>query len=60
MEVTGLAHKLISETFRSFEVFFVAGAIYLIINFAVTRLIWLAERWIAPDLTLADGAAELH
>jgi octopine/nopaline transport system permease protein len=60
MEVTGLAHKLISETFRSFEVFFVAGAIYLIINFAVTRLIRLAERWIAPDLTLADGAAELH
>ena len=60
MEVTGLAHKLISETFRSFEVFFVAGAIYLIINFAVTRLIWLAERWIAPDLTLADGATELH
>ena len=60
MEVTGLAHKLISETFRSFEVFFVAGAIYLIINFAVTRLIRLAERWSAPDLTLADGAAELH
>ncbi len=60
MEVTGLAHKLISETFRSFEIFFAAGAIYLIINFTVTRLIWLAERWIAPDLTLADRPAEIH
>jgi octopine/nopaline transport system permease protein len=60
MEVTGLAHKLISETFRSFEIFFAAGAIYLIINFLVTRLIWLAERWIAPDLTLAETAAEVH
>jgi octopine/nopaline transport system permease protein len=60
MEVTGLAHKLIAETFRSFEIFFAAGAIYLIINFLVTRLIWLAERWIAPDLTLAETAAEVH
>ncbi len=60
MEVTGLAHKLISETFRSFEVFFAAGAIYLIVNFAVTRLIWLAEHRIAPDLTLAERTAELH
>ncbi|MGQ0675689.1 MAG: hypothetical protein ACT4N4_06330 [Rhodospirillales bacterium] len=37
-----------------------AGAIYLIVNFTVTRLIWLAERWIAPDLKLADGAAPVH
>ncbi|MSP50025.1 MAG: ABC transporter permease [Alphaproteobacteria bacterium] len=60
MEVTGLAHKLISETFRSFEVFFVAGAIYLAINFAVTRLIELAEHRIAPDLAQANRPAEVH
>ena len=60
MEVTGLAHKIISETFRSFEVFFAAGAIYLIINFAMTRLIGLAERWIAPDLDQASRPVELH
>jgi octopine/nopaline transport system permease protein len=50
LEVTGLAHKIISETFRAFEVFFCAAAIYLIINFAVTRLIGLGERLVAPDL----------
>jgi octopine/nopaline transport system permease protein len=60
MEVTGLAHKIISETFRSFEVFFVAGAIYLAINFLMTRLIALAEHWIAPDLDQASRPIEVH
>lgn len=60
MEVTGLAHKIISETFRSFEVFFAAGAIYLIINFAMTRLIGFAEHRIAPDLDRANRPAEVH
>lgn len=60
MEVTGLAHKIISETFRSFEVFFAAGAIYLIINFAMTRLIGFAEYKIAPDLDRANRPAEVH
>jgi len=60
MELTGLAHKIISETFRAFEVFFVAGAIYLAINFVMTRLIALAERWIAPDLDQAARPIEVH
>ncbi len=60
MEVTGLAHKIISETFRSFEVFFAAGAIYLIINFAMTRLIGFAEQRIAPDLDRASRPVEVH
>jgi len=60
MEVTGLAHRIISETFRSFEVFFVAGAIYLAINFALSRLIGLAEARIAPDLDQANRPAEVH
>jgi octopine/nopaline transport system permease protein len=60
MEVTGLAHKIISETFRSFEVFFVAGAIYLTVNFAVSRAIGVAERRIAPDLDRASRPAEVH
>lgn len=50
MELTGLAHKLISESFRAIEVFLVAGAIYLAINTVLTRLVRLAERRIAPDL----------
>jgi octopine/nopaline transport system permease protein len=48
MEITGLAAKLISETYRAVEVFVVAGSIYLIINFAITRLVQLVEYGLTP------------
>ncbi|RVI77371.1 ABC transporter permease [Sinorhizobium meliloti] len=38
MEVTGLAAKLISATYRPVEIFIAAGAIYLLLNFIVSRL----------------------
>jgi octopine/nopaline transport system permease protein len=50
MEVTGVAAKLISETYRAIEVFAVAGAIYLAINFTLTRLVALAEYQMSPHL----------
>ena len=50
MEVTGVAAKLISETFRAIEVFVVAGVIYLAINFALTRLVAFAEYRLSPHL----------
>jgi octopine/nopaline transport system permease protein len=53
MEVTGVAHKLISESFRAVEVFLCAGAIYLAINFSVATLFSVIERWVAPDLNAA-------
>jgi len=53
LEVTGVAHKLISESFRAVEVFLCAGAIYLAINFSVAALFSLIERWVAPDLRAA-------
>ncbi|BBE71979.1 octopine transport system permease protein OccM [Pleomorphomonas sp. SM30] len=43
MEVTGIAGKLIAETFRAVEVFVVAGAIYLAINVVLTRAIAALE-----------------
>src|SRR5918997_1755588 len=43
MELTGIAHKLISQTFRIIEVFVVAGLIYLILNFIITRIIMAVE-----------------
>lgn len=60
LEVTGLAAKLISDTYRAIEVFIVAGAIYLVINFILTRLLAVAE-WrlnghLRPHLEPADGA----
>jgi octopine/nopaline transport system permease protein len=50
MEVTGVAAKLISETFRAIEVFIVAGVIYLAINFILTRLVAFAEHRLSPHL----------
>ncbi|MCG7391927.1 ABC transporter permease [Microvirga sp. ACRRW] len=50
MEVTGLAAKMISQTFRAIEVFVVAGAIYLILNFIITRIIMAIEWWLSPHL----------
>lgn len=50
MEVTGIAAKLIAESYRAIEVFIVAGAIYLAINFILTRLLLLAEYRLTPYL----------
>lgn len=50
LEVTGIAHQIISQTYRAIEVFICAGAIYLILNFAITRaLAWLEHR-LSPHL----------
>lgn len=56
MEVTGIASKIIAETFRAVEVFACAGAIYLAINFAISRLVALLERRLSPQLHA--GAAQ--
>jgi octopine/nopaline transport system permease protein len=50
MEITGLAAKLNSQTFRTVEVFVVAGVIYLILNFLITRFVMLIEWWLSPHL----------
>lgn len=50
MEITGLAAKLISETYRAIEVFIVAGAIYLAINYVITRIIQMLEYRLTPYL----------
>lgn len=45
LEITGQAERIIGQTFKPFEVFFVAGAIYLALNFALSQLIaWLERR----------------
>lgn len=50
LEVTGLARRLISQTYAALEVFVVAGAIYLTLNFLLTRLFLLLERRLAVDV----------
>jgi len=60
MEVTGIAAKLISETFRAVEVFIVAGSVYLVINFVVTRLVHFAEHRLTPHLRQAPVSAAVR
>ncbi|MFC0407375.1 ABC transporter permease [Roseomonas elaeocarpi] len=48
LEVTGTARAIISETYRTIEVFLCAAAIYLVLTFLLSRLVWLLERWLNP------------
>jgi octopine/nopaline transport system permease protein len=50
MEVTGIAARLIAESYRAIEVFVIAGAIYLAINFVLTRVLMFAEYKLTPYL----------
>ncbi len=53
MEVTGIAYAIISETYRAIEVFLCAGAIYLALNFALTRAVARLELWLGPGVQRA-------
>jgi octopine/nopaline transport system permease protein len=50
MEITGIAARLIADTYRPVEVFIAAGTIYLVINFVLTRLVALLDWWLTPHL----------
>lgn len=57
LEVTGIAHRIISDTYRAIEVFVVAGSIYLLINFLLTRAVRWAEWRLSPHLREAPATA---
>jgi octopine/nopaline transport system permease protein len=57
MEVTGIAHGIISQTYRAIEVFACAGAIYLALNFAVTRALAALEYRLSRHLRPAVETA---
>lgn len=50
MEVTGIARSIISQTFAPVEIFIVAGSIYLLINFVVSRALRYVEYRLSPHL----------
>lgn len=52
LELTGVAKKIIAQTYQPVEVFLIAGAIYLSINFIVTRIIAAIEFLMSPHLRL--------
>jgi octopine/nopaline transport system permease protein len=43
IEITGMAKKIIAASYRPIEVFLIAGSIYLIINFVISRVVLLTE-----------------
>jgi len=47
MELTGVARAIMSRTFQPVEVFVIAGAFYLAVNFTLTLLVRAAERRMA-------------
>ncbi|MGE0006663.1 MAG: ABC transporter permease [Parvibaculaceae bacterium] len=50
MEITGIAYGIISQTYRAIEVFACAGAIYLVLNFLITRALAMVERRLSRHL----------
>ncbi|HEY9549847.1 MAG TPA: ABC transporter permease, partial [Kiloniellaceae bacterium] len=52
LEVTGIARKIISQTYAPVELFVMAGAIYLALVFTVTRIVDLIERRLSPELAV--------
>ncbi len=50
LEITGIAKKIIATTYLTVEVFIIAGAIYLSINFIVTRGIRWIEVTLSPQI----------
>ena len=49
-EVTGVAQRIITHTYRTMEVFLCAAAIYLVLNVALVRLLMLLEWRLSRDL----------
>ncbi|TGQ42742.1 ABC transporter permease [Mesorhizobium sp. M00.F.Ca.ET.216.01.1.1] len=60
MEVTGIAQGIISQTYRAIEVFVCAGAIYLALNFTVSRALAALEHRLSRHLRLAVDRAEIN
>lgn len=54
LEITGIARRLISQTYAVFEIFIVAGAIYLLMNLLISRVIRLVEWRLTPHLRRAS------
>lgn len=50
LEVTGIAKKIIAATYSPIEVFVISGALYLCMNFIVTRIFEFTEKRMSPRL----------
>jgi octopine/nopaline transport system permease protein len=62
MEITGIAARIIGESYRTLEVFVIAGAIYLSLNFLLILLIRRLETWLRPisAISVQKGVGPAH
>lgn len=61
VEMTSVAQKMISQTYRTMEIFLCAALLYLAINFVVARLLGFVERLLsAPQRRPPRLAPTLH
>jgi His/Glu/Gln/Arg/opine family amino acid ABC transporter permease subunit len=49
LDITGVARTLVAHTYAPYEIFLVAGALYLALTFVTTRLLQAAEWWLNPE-----------
>ncbi len=49
LDITGVARTLVAHTYAPYEVFLVAGALYLVVVLATTRVLAAVERWLKVD-----------
>jgi octopine/nopaline transport system permease protein len=59
LEITGLARRMVSDTFAPFEVFLAAGLFYLLLTFAISKLFQALEEHLTLA-TLADKPQHPH
>lgn len=55
LDITGVARDLVSHTYAPYEVFLVAGALYLALTFVTTRILAGIEFWLSPERRAARG-----
>jgi len=61
MEITGVANVIMAENYRPLEAFIVAGSLYLLINFIMTRIIQFFEWRLSGHLRPPElGAVATH
>jgi putative lysine/arginine/ornithine/histidine/octopine transport system permease protein len=59
LDITGAARTLVAHTYAPYEVFLVAGALYLVLVLATTRLLAAVERWLRVDTEATPMAKDL-
>ncbi|MBB3747228.1 octopine/nopaline transport system permease protein [Rhizobium sp. BK591] len=60
LEITGLARRMVSETFAPYEVFLAAGLLYLLVNFAVSIVFRFLETRLARSSNSASKNAAVY